>query len=99
MRFTCELLPVLTVVTILPIMHTTKMEWKCSVGLLSLLIILSYLNVVSGAVAHSHSHKRSPSPGKERESDGAYSPRDLKHQDADGHHRSEFDHEAILGKK
>merc|ERR1712136_200418 len=34
--------------------------------------------------------------GREREADGAYSPRDNKHGDGDGHN-SNFDHEAILG--
>ena len=35
--------------------------------------------------------------GREREADGAYSPRDNKHGDGDGHN-SKFDHEAILGR-
>ncbi|ODM95807.1 Reticulocalbin-2 [Orchesella cincta] len=65
--------------------------------LLTITLVLSICNVVSGAVAHTHSHKRSPSPSRERESDGAFSPRDLKHHDEGGHHRAEFDHEAILG--
>jgi len=34
--------------------------------------------------------------GREREADGAYSPRDNKHGDGDGHN-AKFDHEAILG--
>lgn len=67
-------------------------------GNIGIFVVLSVLNVTSGAVAHSHSHKRSPNPSRERELDGAYSPRDLKHTDGEGHHRSEFDHEAILGK-
>ena len=35
--------------------------------------------------------------GREREDDGAYSPRDKKHGEGDKHN-SKFDHEAILGK-
>ena len=34
--------------------------------------------------------------GREREADGAYSPRDKKHGEGDVHN-SRFDHEAILG--
>merc|ERR1719284_950100 len=34
--------------------------------------------------------------GREREADGAYSPRDKKHGDGEGHN-AKFDHEAILG--
>jgi hypothetical protein len=53
-----------------------------------------------GAIAASHSHSRNRSPSKEREDDGAFSPRDKSHFDSaeGGGHRSEFDHEAILGK-
>lgn len=43
---------------------------------------------VSAGVPHSHHHSHS----KERVEDGAHH-----HQDADGTHHSEFDHEAILG--
>ena len=35
--------------------------------------------------------------GREREADGAFSPRDKHHGDGDKHN-SKFDHEAILGK-
>ena len=35
--------------------------------------------------------------GKEREGDGAYSPRDKHHGEGENHN-SKFDHEAILGK-
>lgn len=73
------------------------MELKYYLLAIALALLLNIFDVANGAVAHTHSHKRSPSPSKERETDGAYSPRDLKHNDADGH-RSEFDHEAILGK-
>jgi len=34
---------------------------------------------------------------REREDDGAFSPRDSHHTDGDGRHDSKFDHEAILG--
>jgi len=57
-------------------------------------LILSVYNVQS-AVVHSHSH--SSNLNKERESDGAYSPRDKGHLDESGEHHNEFDHEAILG--
>lgn len=77
----------------------SKMRSKYHIVVTTIVIVLSILNVASGAVAHSHSHKRSPSPSRERETDGAYSPRDVKHQDSNGEHRSEFDHEAILGKR
>ena len=50
------------------------------------------------AASHSHSHNhKSHSPSRERESDGAYSPRDTSHFSDENGHRSEFDHEAILG--
>lgn len=45
------------------------------------------------AVMHSHSVNQQ----KERESDGAYSPRDQSHYSDSGEHHSEFDHEAIIG--
>lgn len=51
---------------------------------------------VNAAVVHSHSH--SANVHKERESDGAYSPRDHSHYSDSGEHYSEFDHEAILGR-
>ncbi|CAG7729299.1 unnamed protein product [Allacma fusca] len=56
-------------------------------------------DLATSAVASHHSHKHSASPSRERESDGAYSPRDSSHFDeGETHgHRSEFDHEAILG--
>jgi len=45
-------------------------------------------SAVSSGVPSNHGHK-------EREADGAYSPRSSKH--ADGQHEGQFDHEAILG--
>lgn len=56
-------------------------------------IFLSYC--VSAAVMHSHS----VNVQKERESDGAFSPRDNSHYSDSGEHHNEFDHEAILGKQ
>ena len=54
--------------------------------------------ITNSAVTHGqpHHHKRSPSPNKEREEDGAFSPRD-KHHSGGSDHVSDFDHEAILG--
>ncbi len=47
-----------------------------------------------GAVAHVHEHQ----PGqRERTDDGAFAPRDAAHFGADGEHKADFDHEAILG--
>jgi hypothetical protein len=43
------------------------------------------------ASSHIHTHHQ-----EEREEDGGYSPRDKTHI-VNGHHHSEFDHEAILG--
>lgn len=64
---------------------------KCFYIFLHIVIIAS---VVSGAVMHSHSNQLH----KEREEDGAYSPRDHGHISDSGEHHSEFDHEAIIGK-
>lgn len=63
--------------------------------LLSLFILSYIINGIYGAVVHSHTH--SNDGYKERESDGAYSPRDQSHFSDNGEHISEFDHEAILG--
>ena len=48
--------------------------------------------LVSLAIAASHGNR-------EREADGAYSPKDAHHHDKDGKHDSKFDREAILGSK
>lgn len=63
----------------------------CTMLLSFILLILC----VNAAVMHSHSH--TTNVHKEREVDGAYSPRDHTHY-SDGEHYSEFDHEAIIGK-
>lgn len=60
--------------------------------LLFLLTILLLFLITEAAVAHKHVHHTS----KERLEDGAYAPRDVHHHEG-GEHRSEFDHEAILG--
>nr|CAH7712829.1 unnamed protein product [Callosobruchus chinensis] len=60
---------------------------------MQLILALLLVNVVQGAVVHSHTNEIN----KEREADGAYSPRDHGHFSESGEHHSEFDHEAILG--
>ena len=59
-------------------------------SLFSAIVIVSlfYLSQTTNAAA-THG-------GREREADGAYSPRDKIHGEGD-HHNSKFDHEAILG--
>nr|XP_023021578.1 calumenin-A [Leptinotarsa decemlineata]XP_023021579.1 calumenin-A [Leptinotarsa decemlineata] len=67
---------------------------KLLVTLLASLISLSLpFNKVNAGVMHSHTNELH----KERETDGAYSPRDHSHFSEEGEHFSEFDHEAILG--
>lgn len=58
-----------------------------------LIAFLACLALVNAAVVHTHG---SHSLHKEREEDGAYSPRDKNHIASD-EHNAEFDHEAILG--
>lgn len=58
--------------------------------------LLFVLGVYSATAAVMHSH--SNNLHKEREKDGAYSPRDHGHISESGEHHSEFDHEAIIGK-
>ncbi|CAH1960034.1 unnamed protein product [Acanthoscelides obtectus] len=58
-----------------------------------LIFVLFLVNVARGAVVHSHTNEIN----KEREADGAFSPRDHGHFSESGEHHSEFDHEAILG--
>ncbi|CAG9853696.1 unnamed protein product [Phyllotreta striolata] len=59
-----------------------------------LYVFLIFVDRIGAGVMHSHSNDIH----KERETDGAYSPRDHKHFSEDGEeHHSEFDHEAILG--
>jgi hypothetical protein len=58
------------------------------------LIFISHLTfeVTPASPAHIHSHQLN----KERVEDGSYTSRDQAHI-VDGQHRTEFDHEAILG--
>lgn len=58
-----------------------------------LLFFIFVTYCVNAAVMHSHS----VNTHKEREVDGAYSPRDHSHYSDSGEHYNEFDHEAILG--
>ncbi|KAL7633277.1 UNVERIFIED_CONTAM: hypothetical protein RMT77_016382 [Armadillidium vulgare] len=55
-----------------------------------ILLLLFYFDVCSSHTHHLHD------PHKEREEDGARSPRDHEHY-KDGDHNADFDHEAILG--
>lgn len=56
-------------------------------------IIFFTFSIVQAAVVHSHSSHLN----KERENDGAYSPRDRSHKPDTDQHNNEFDHESILG--
>lgn len=79
--------------------------WVSGSGVYLCLVILAVLSSLvhenEGAIAASHSHIRNVedrrSPSREREEDGAFSPRDKNHHPSSEGHRSEFDHEAILG--
>ena len=61
-------------------------------NIIKISVVISYLLYYVTCHTH-HLHN----PHKEREADGAYSPRDHGHY-KDGEHDSEFDHESILGK-
>ena len=54
---------------------------------ISILALFYLVEMVKSAATHG---------GREREADGAYSPRDKHHGEGD-HHNAKFDHEAILG--
>uniref|UniRef100_A0A6P7F674 Reticulocalbin-3 n=1 Tax=Diabrotica virgifera virgifera TaxID=50390 RepID=A0A6P7F674_DIAVI len=56
-------------------------------------LFLIFANTINAGVMHSHTNEIH----KERESDGAYSPRNHGHFSEEGEHYNEFDHEAILG--
>ncbi|XP_067141442.1 calumenin-A [Centruroides vittatus] len=61
--------------------------------------LVSIIFLCSSVICGPHTHnKQKDGSGKERESDGAYGPRDRDHF-ADEEHNVEFDHEAILGSK
>lgn len=59
------------------------------------IVVLVWLPAYDAASAHIHTHQHKID-SNERMEDGAYSPRDADHY-AEGEHRQEFDHEAILG--
>lgn len=65
--------------------------WQNKLKYILVLIYLIY--VCECAVMHSHSAHMN----REREDDGAYSPKDRGHLSETGDHSNEFDHEAILG--
>ncbi|XP_055542509.1 reticulocalbin-2 isoform X2 [Wyeomyia smithii] len=60
------------------------------------LLIGALLNLTVAATTHKHNHHTASAGAKERLEDGSYIPRDAYHMDGE-EHRSEFDHEAILG--
>jgi Ca2+-binding EF-hand superfamily protein len=64
-----------------------------AVVLLVCALALNLIQFSDAGVMHSHSND----VHKERESDGAYSPRDHSHFSDSGEHHNEFDHEVILG--
>ncbi|KAK9888919.1 hypothetical protein WA026_001140 [Henosepilachna vigintioctopunctata] len=68
------------------------MTWKC-IQFVTILMLLENIQGISASVMHSHTKEIY----KERESDGAYSPRDHAHYSDNGEHNTAFDHEAILG--
>ncbi|KAF7266303.1 hypothetical protein GWI33_020331 [Rhynchophorus ferrugineus] len=59
-------------------------------------INIQYSIIARTGVVHT-GHNHDHNAHKEREIDGAYAPRDHDHYDDTGIHRSDFDHEAILG--
>lgn len=63
---------------------------------ITLIFLITFTVKVNAGVVHSHS-AHSHDLHKEREADGAYSPRDHDHFADTGEHHNEFDHEAILG--
>lgn len=62
-------------------------------SLMILFVLFLYTSCAQSAVVHSHSSNLN----KEREEDGAYSPRDKGHILINEEHNNEFDHESILG--
>ncbi|KAJ8960979.1 hypothetical protein NQ318_020283 [Aromia moschata] len=60
-------------------------------------IVFTLLFIVQDSTHAGILHSHTNEINKERESDGAYSPRDHGHFSDSGEHFSEFDHEAILG--
>merc|ERR1712038_1661247 len=66
--------------------NNSRKQLLLGTGLIALLWLLFVVETVLAAATH----------GKEREGDGAYSPRDKHHGEGE-QHNSKFDHEAILG--
>ncbi|KAJ8983431.1 hypothetical protein NQ317_005896 [Molorchus minor] len=65
-----------------------------SFQLITVVILINLFEKTRAGILHSHVNDIK---NKEREADGAYSPRDHGHFSDSGEHFSEFDHEAILG--
>lgn len=65
--------------------------------LIALYIIALSFNVIKIAEAGLVQSGHTVDYHKEREEDGAISPHDRNHYSDSGEHRSDFDHEAILG--
>lgn len=59
------------------------------------IIVLLTVNLADLATTHKHSHHHDHT--KERTEDGIFRPRDSHHHGDDGEHKSEFDHESIIG--
>lgn len=70
---------------------STLHESSCRLTMIFMFIFM--LALVDTAVVHSHSIHLN----KEREEDGAYSPRNRWHSSDSGEHNNEFDHESIVG--
>lgn len=58
-------------------------------------IVTLAVGMVESAATHKHTHHHDHT--KERTEDGVYKSRDSHHHDEDGLHKSEFDHESIIG--
>lgn len=58
-------------------------------------LLLIMLQFSDSATTHKHSHHHDHT--KERTEDGIYKSRDESHHGEDGEHKSEFDHESIIG--
>ena len=72
------------------------MRYSTSPLPLVLLSLLLFPSPSLSGVPHSHQHEHHGKAGREREDDGAFSPRDRTHHHG-SEHDSSFDHEAILG--
>lgn len=61
----------------------------------SVVVLITAIQLAQSATTHKHSHHHDHT--KERTEDGVYRARDSNHQDENGGHASEFDHESIIG--